>query len=160
MVLGFKRQFHPHVRDGSKRHSIRAGHRWKVGMIADCFGDVRQKSMFLLGRWPVVEVENAVIYECGDGTLSVLVNGQELTVDEKNLLAWHDGFRPAGWKKYRAVKPSEFLNPDTPWQMVTAFWKAEHSGPKGVDFDGQIVHWDYDRPLYRNAKGKVGAARP
>ena len=37
MILGFKDRFVPMVEDGSKRHTIRAGKRWKVGISADLY---------------------------------------------------------------------------------------------------------------------------
>jgi hypothetical protein len=95
MMLGFKRRFAPYVEEGSKTHTIRAKRkqRPKVGEICHCFVDPRQKSMRLLGRFKCVRVEEIEIYERGEGSFGVIVDGAELTPDEKDALAWRDGFR-------------------------------------------------------------------
>jgi len=66
VILGFKDQFVPYVREGSKTHSVRSGGRWKVGMRADLFEKVRQKGMSLIFRAPVVKVEPVFIWEIRD----------------------------------------------------------------------------------------------
>src|SRR6201992_1971719 len=92
MLLGFKRRFAPMILDGSKRHTIRGkGRNWRPGIICDCYVDPRQKTMRLLGRWPCVRVEKIQISDS-----FLLVDGRELSTDEKELLAWHDGFRRSG----------------------------------------------------------------
>lgn len=48
MNLGFKDQFIPMVEDGSKRHTIRAGERWRVGMRADLWRQMRRPKVFEL----------------------------------------------------------------------------------------------------------------
>lgn len=61
MLLVFKRQFASFVEEGSKTHTIRGKQKIapKVGDVAHCYVDPRQKSMRLLGRWdfskPVVK---------------------------------------------------------------------------------------------------------
>ena len=101
MLLGFKRRFAPFVSDHSKAHTIRDSRkiRQRVGQRCDCYVDPRQKTMRLLGRWECVGVEEILIV--GDGTergTRVQVGGAWLTEDERNSLAWEDGFRTHGRK--------------------------------------------------------------
>lgn len=153
MVLGFKRRFEPLVVDGSKRHSIRAGERWRPGMICDCFVDPRQKTMRLLGRWECrrVEVIRIEAQYCSTGapsTLRMWVAGEELTQSEVNELCWRDGFRTA-------------LR-DCAWIEFCEFWVREHRKDLGRDmklrFTGQLIHWDYDHPVPKTAKRRTRKA--
>jgi hypothetical protein len=131
MLLGFKRRFAPYVEDGSKTHTIRAKrtNRPKVGETCHCYVDPRQKTMRLLGRWECVKVESILIYECGDKTLSVFINGEQLGTDEKNALAWRDGFRGNGNRGA--------------FEEMAAFWKAEHPEVLTDAFRGDVIHWRY-----------------
>jgi hypothetical protein len=163
MLLGFKRRFAPFVLDGSKTHTIRGlrkdGLAPKVGMTCHCYVDPRQRTMALLGRWPFVRAEDIRIYTRADGTFGVTVNRDELSLEEKNLLAHRDGFRS-----------------DWPFFEMMRFWIDEHghgqdlsrvickwgsrplfveprlaAGIRGIDFEGQIIHWRFDAAA-RNAR--------
>lgn len=48
MILAFQNQFIPYVLDGSKTHTIRAGHRWKAGMRADLYSESRRRKVYEL----------------------------------------------------------------------------------------------------------------
>lgn len=152
MLLGFKRRFAPFVEEGSKTHTIRAERKRppKAGEMCHCYVNPRQKTMRLLGRWPCVKVEDIRIYECGDGRVSVIIDGNELTPDEKNALAWRDGFRSVG----PAAAFFEFLN----------FWAEVHGDGRTVaetrdgepyfpthgttlDFHGHLIHWSRDNRI-------------
>lgn len=115
MLLGFKRRFEPMVMDGSKTHTMRAKRkiRPRVGETCHCYVDPRQKSMRVLGRWPCVRVEDVLIYERGDGTLNMFVEGVELTLDEKNAFAWRDGFRSRGKRRARGRNSRNSGSPNT-----------------------------------------------
>lgn len=133
MLLGFKRQFEPFVQDGSKRHTIRAlGKRraFRVGDICDCYVDPRRKTMRLIGRWPCVKVEDIHIWV----NRRVFIDGVRLSHDECDELAWRDGFR-------LPPKNSAFV------QMMM-FWEGR------LPFHGQLIHWDYDHPVTREARRK------
>ena len=128
MLLGFQKRFEPYVMDGSKTHTIRATRKRgvRVGEICHCYGDTRQKTMHLLGRWPCVKVEYIEIHPpgCAGWTSSkVFIEGQILSMDECEALAWRDGFRNEGF-----------------WEMMH-FWCGR------LPFRGQIIHWDYRRPV-------------
>lgn len=134
MMLGFKRRFEVFVEEGSKTHSIRAkgGRDWKRGDVADCFVNPRQKTMRLLGRFPVVKVEPIRIEPVLDGKyLAIWIDGEDLTRDEANELAYRDGFREDGVEGALA--------------LMAKFWNAEH----GLDepFEGVLIHWQYEKRL-------------
>lgn len=62
MMMGFYRHLSPYVREGSKRHTIREGDRWKVGDRADQYIEPRQTNPSeLIWRVPVCRVEHIVI---------------------------------------------------------------------------------------------------
>lgn len=136
MLLGFKPQFAPFVQEGSKTHTIRGPRKVpaKVGETCHCYVNPRQKSMRLLGRWPCVKIEPIEIYERGDGSFGVLVNGIDLSLDEKAQLAWRDGFRLFGRKRA--------------FDSMMRFWMTTHGNADRNSpfvFSGDIIHWDYQR---------------
>lgn len=139
MLLGFKRQFHAYILEGSKTHTIRATRRTppKAGEICHCYGDVRQKTMFLLGRWPCILVQDIEISggwetRSGDFFGDVKIDGSSLDNDEREQLARRDGF------------------PDFAWMME--FWRGR------LPFRGQIIHWDFTRPVSKPPSASRKAA--
>lgn len=128
LVLGFNTRFADYVREGSKTHSIRedAGDRWRIGCYVDAFINCRQKTMErLLPPCPVIRTESIEITSTTgfhDG-VKVTVDGVELSMDEKNLLAFRDGFRSPGYTH-------QF------YEMVE-FWNGR------MPFKGKIIHWIY-----------------
>lgn len=151
MNMGFQDQFVPFVEDGSKTHTIRAGERWKVGMRADLYARPRQKGMRLIFRAPVVRVQEIEIRVIGPNTwhldlnrnlpdrVAVYIDGQVLDEDERNLLAWRDGFRNDPALVKIGILRGCFA------QMVQ-FWAANNGlGRNLTEWRGQIVHWDYER---------------
>jgi hypothetical protein len=128
MLLGFKRQFAPYVEDGSKLHTIRGlrAFKPKIGEIAHCYVDPRQTTMRLLGRWPVVKIDeiyiNARVLSETATHIDIRINGIPLSWDEKNQLAWADGFRPALGRDYALV-------------AMMQFWRGQ------LPFLGHIIHW-------------------
>ena len=130
MLLGFKARFVPMVEDGSKTHTIRAKRkiRPRVGETCHCYTGLRRKGARLLGRWECVRVEDILVYERGDATMGVVIEGVELTPDEKNELAWRDGFRSNG--KRRA------------FAEMAAYWLKLHAQKEGpFVFEGVVIHW-------------------
>lgn len=135
MLLGFKRRFALYVWEGSKTHTIR-GERAnppKVGETCHCYVDPRQKSMALLGRWECVKVEPITI--TAD---QVLIEGQRLSSDERNALAWRDGFRDMG--RHHAFK------------SMMHFWEGR------LPFHGQVIHWKYTEATRAAAPPLPGGA--
>lgn len=132
MLLGFKRRFAPFVEDGTKTHTIRGLRKItpRVGEIAHCYVDPRQKTMRLLGRWPIVRVEQIVITEFLNPMipLAVSVSGILLTADETQQLFWCDGFRDAvdDFTRYPAIT------------LAAQFWKEQL---KAGAFRGHLIHW-------------------
>lgn len=147
MLLGFRPMFHEFVREGSKTHTIRRHKRYppKIGETCHCYGDVRQKTMFLIGRWPCIAVDeitiNLVMVEGWKSlgldkpmvvTLNVSINDQELSPDETETLFWRDGFR-------------YHLPPYTAIASARDFWRDNFED--GKPFHGQMIHWDFERPV-------------
>ncbi len=158
MILGFKKQFVPYVLDGSKRHTIRAGDRWRVGMRADLYEESRRpkkydesgaqvSGMRLLFRDQVTKVEPIVIehranrhaYRETWANTFIRIADVELSPcsDEADLFAWHDGFRP--WKDDPRNSTMSFVH-------MVEFWEREHGFGRRIHrFDGQVVYWDYEQ---------------
>ena len=129
MMLGFRKQFEPFVSDRSKRHTIRAfrkdGKRWKPGMSCDCYGDSRQKTMHLLGRWKCTRVQQIRIEADHTGlvpNLLIWIDGVQLTADETEGLLYRDGFRSG----------------DATAEAYRHWRKPLKKGP----FEGELIHWE------------------
>lgn len=157
MLLGFKRMFESYVKDGSKTHTIRAKRelRPRVGETCHCYGDVRQKTMHKLGRWPCSRIQDiqivgkkgffspvqaGVIVRPGHyQAISVVIDGTELDANEKDMLAWKDGFR------YPKTPNSTFGCFD----LMVDFWVGTHGkgSNKDIEFDGDMIHWDFTKPV-------------
>jgi len=133
MLLGFKRRFVPFVLDGSKTHTIRGERKNppSVGQRCDCYVDPRQKTMRLLGRFRCVKVEVIEIFELRNGTFGIRIEGVDLSPEERNLLAWRDGFRDHGI--------------DGAFVSMMQFWMTTHGNNNRTElfrFSGHIIHWD------------------
>jgi hypothetical protein len=149
MLLGFKRRFAPFVEEGSKTHTIRGVRKItpRVGEVCHCYVNPRQKTMRLLGRWACVKVEPIVIYECADGRFSVIVDGNELTPDEKDVLAWMDGFRDSG-KVYGAFTfmMRYWVETHGDGRIIDVNYRGEPFAPnhrKALAFEGHLIHWRF-----------------
>ena len=134
MLLGFMRRFAPFVVDGSKTHTIRAKRKNppRVGEICHCYVDPRQKSMKLLGRWKCIKVEPVEIYERSHRSFDIVVDSITLTEDERNALAWADGFRNC--------------DRDKAFRLMMAFWMTTHGNAHRKElfvFEGDIIHWQF-----------------
>ncbi len=143
MILGFKDQFVPYVEDGSKRHTIRGGERWKVGMRGDLYQRPRQKDMRLIFRAIVIRVERIEIrYQPlstkAAAALALRIDGSPLVYDEANQFLWRDGFRKNDGR--------------TSMMQAAAFWRKQLTEPDfwckqfiERPFTGQVIHWDYEK---------------
>jgi hypothetical protein len=92
-------------------------------------------------------VEGIEIYERGDGSFGVVIEGVELSIDEKNDLAWRDGFRncPRGRS----------------FEAMMRFWMLTHGNAKRKApfvFRGHVIHWD-TRPADTPAGQTAARAR-
>lgn len=136
-LYGFKKQFVPCVLDGSKTHTIRAERRLqdKPGNTMHLFYALRTKQCEFLLRAPCVKVEPIAIYRA-----QVWLNGEELSLSEKDLLAWRDGFR------YRNTAGTlELTGSGGCFDLMLQYW-AKNRGPD--NFTGRIFHWDYQRAVF------------
>lgn len=153
MMLGFKDQFVPYVEDGSKRHTIRSGERWKAGMRADLYARPRQKGMRLLFRAIVTRVEPIYIGTlpyAPDGEIDIVIQGQRLSQNERDSFAWRDGFRwrpepcahCCNWAACNALQVCRQIGSAKDsgcFKRMMDFWDGQ------LPFTGQIIHWDYER---------------
>lgn len=117
MILGFKPQFVKPITTGSKIHSIREDKpdRWKEGNTIHFATGVRTKNYnnFKTDTCKGTQIIE-IIWKSGYINDTVVkVDGKELTLEEKQRLAWNDGF----------VNLFEFYT-----------WFSS-------DFKGKIIHW-------------------
>lgn len=101
-------------------------------MICDCYGDSRQKTMHLLGRFPCVKVEEITITLRDHRRIEICIAGVQLTTDEARAFAWRDGFRPPGSSEY---DPKDALG------EMMEFWIHEH-GVDSKPFIGDLIFWN------------------
>lgn len=152
MLVGFKRQFAPFVREGSKRHTIRGQRRDgkvpSIGEVLHCYSDPRQKTMELLGRWPCSGVEEILIIQVGD-SLQLTVAGRKLDPSEAALFLWRDGFR-------------EWMAQSIPEGHLIALTAANYFWLKrlkesGGRWAGNLIHWAYDMPFVPTKGRRISA---
>lgn len=124
-LYNFKQRFVMPILDGSKTHTIRPKRRNadRPGKTCHLFTGLRTRKASLLFRAPCIAVDDIVI----TADRRVLINGEELSEDEKNAFAFRDGFRAFG--ESRA------------FEEMMRFWESIHRLP----FDGDVIHWDYKR---------------
>jgi hypothetical protein len=79
--------------------------------------------MRLLGRWPCIRIERIEIKR----DQRVYIMGSQLSPDERDALAWRDGFRADGGA--------------TPFEQMMEFWAGR------LPFTGQIIHREFKRPV-------------
>ncbi len=134
-LYGFKKQFVPHILDGTKQHTIRAErkHMDKPGDIMHLYTGLRQKGARLLMRVPCMLVEPISIetklikpregVEYSPVLIFVGDDRIPLSPTEAVQLAIKDGFPH--------------------WQAFTDFWRDR------LPFRGHIYHWDFKRRVMR-----------
>jgi hypothetical protein len=125
------------VQDGSKRHTIRGRRkiRPRVGTTAHCYVDPRQKTMRLLGRWPITPVQEIRIEESSHpARLLVTIDGVMLDPHEAELLFHRDGFRDRGGETYQSMAQARI------------FWADR------LPFVGDLIHWDFERPVTKEKR--------
>ncbi len=143
MLLGFKRRFAPYVENGSKKHSIRedVNDRWKADLPVDAYVDPRQRTMRRLIPRTVCTKTESIVFD-GDGTefgTSVMIDGTYLDQDERNLLAWKDGFRhPNDDKELH----DHCVNALGCFGLMMNYWSAEmRKGKRSLPWRGKLIHW-------------------
>jgi len=157
MLLGMRRRFEPFVLDGSKTHTIRnkrkaPRRRPEPGDLCNVYGDSRQKTMHLLGRWPCTRVEDIRI-EAHFGpwriplSVDIWIDGEQLSMSEVNRLCWVDGFRAS--------------DEENAWFDFAEYWGKSSRIPKTagcLGFTGDLIHWDYAHPVQWAKKPRKRAA--
>jgi hypothetical protein len=104
--------------------------------------------MFLLGRWPCIAVDDILIHPVMSKTgmltvltLDVRINGEELSLDEKEALFYRDGFRATDYPSI---------------EQACNFWRE--SFKDGEAFHGQMISWDFAHPVKATPKVKRSKA--
>jgi len=120
-LYNFQKRFVVPILAHKKKHTIRATRRHpdKVGNIAHLYTGLRTKKAMLLGRFPIVRIEEIEISGL-DASPRIFVANVELSPDEREKLARLDGF-----KDFTEMKQ---------------FWKGR------LPFKGQIIHWNPSKP--------------
>ena len=116
-LLNFKPQFVQPIREGRKRHTIRAERKIpvKAGDKLYLYSGLRQKGAYRILPEPVIcsRVESIEINAKTTGM--VTVGGVPLDYDEREGLAFADGFQN--------------------WDEMLSFWEGR------LPFKGNIIHW-------------------
>ena len=136
-LYNFQQRFVPYILDGSKQHTIRACRKnpEKPGNVCHLYKGLRQKGAQLLLRAPCTRVEEIRINRA-----QVWIDDVELSLSEKNSLAWRDGFRFEGTVMEVTDPPVE--RDEGCFDLMLQFWVEKHGS---TDFDGHIIHWDWNR---------------
>lgn len=137
-LYNFQARFIPFILDGSKCHTIRAprkGIEDKAGNTMHLYTGLRTKKAKLLGRFECVRVEEIEIAAMGAGLISVWVDGIALGNDEKDMLAWRDGFRNS-----EPAAGASMFTFRSAFDEMMAFWAGR------LPFHGHVFHWKYIAP--------------
>jgi len=155
-AYSFMQRFSPFIIDGSKPHTIRARrkHPAKPGDALYLYEAMRTKWCKKLREETctkavtiIIDKDDVYILDRRLEDHEIELKGNELIVDvlavemhaakltslEKNILAWHDGFRPDG---------TSLKSPEGCFDLMIRFWRSTHSLP----FIGDIIYWD-PKPL-------------
>lgn len=160
-LYNFKKQFAPYIKDGSKPHTIRAirKHPAKPGDTLFLYTGLRTKYVEKLIEPPTCTAVKTIIMLKSfhvfmlDGILTEMdcnefhirwiynrpqhVSFKELNESEKNILAWHDGFRIKDLprKELDAVPENGSISC---FDIMKGFWMKEHDT---WPFFGHIICW-------------------
>ncbi len=124
-AYSFKIRFVPLIKDGVKRQTIRRKRKRqaKPGDTLYLYYALRTKFCTKLGEATCTKVSNIRILRNG----KVYINSRCLTKDQKDRLAYEDGFRVTG-----AIGDAGCFN------VMFRWWQLTHDLP----FKGDIIYWD------------------
>jgi hypothetical protein len=134
-LYNFQSRFAPYILDGSKTHTIRRDRRDEPGNTCHLYTGLRTKAARCLMRAPCTQVEEIEIRPSGQ----ILIEGEQLSHSEMDLLAWRDGFRPFG------------ATEQSPWgahRLMMRFWRTTSKGKASwasLPFHGFVIHWQPKR---------------
>lgn len=144
MLLGFKKQFEPMIRNGSKRHTLRGESKVTrvVGGICHNYTGLRTKKCKLIGRWRCTRIERVEIGIVAspvdpDGRFTIVIEGEELTPIDRCVFAYADGFRKGKRGDVAAMR---------------AFWVKENKLKSGSWWTGVLIHWDFGHPVTKDGR--------
>lgn len=114
----FQKQFVPFVESGAKTHTIRGKRkaRPKPGQTFYAYYAMRTKQCRKLLQSTITRVQDITIVRGDTGVYCIVIDGEALFPDEKELLATRDGFAN--------------------FEAMTRFWP-----PAKLPFYGDIIHW-------------------
>ncbi len=141
-LYGFKPQFWNMVLEGSKRHTIRCPRRWPdtPGKTMYLYANVRRPDAFLLMEAKCLAVRPIVLEK-----QFIEVDGVRLQADERDALAWRDGFRPPG---------STATRPGASFALMSEFWRGSM-----LPLTASLNEWAYP-PMCYGAYGDLCKLRP
>jgi hypothetical protein len=141
-AYSFKELFVPFILDGSKNQTIRTErkHQAKAGDNVYLYYAMRTKYCTFLMQAICKETLKILITRSGQ----VMIGERLLTLDEKNFLAWQDGFRPDG---------ATAENPFGAFDLMLRWWRQTHELP----FKGEIIYWHKG---VKKLKGKSLLTKP
>ena len=153
-TYSYKERFVPFIKNKTKRQTVRAyrkdGKLPAVGEFVNNFFGMRTKwctrlneknsdkviatsTIFIfpdgkLFLTPLLEPFIANEYLQGGSKKLIEANYREVEIEDKEVFAWQDGFRPEGstWEK-----------PEGSFDLMLHFWKQTHELP----FTGTVTHW-------------------
>ncbi len=135
-LYNFQERFVGAIQAGTKTHTIRAPRNMKEdvpGKTMHLWLGLRQPGAKRIARFECVKVEHIEIVTMASNWVSVRIDEMELSPDEKELLAWRDGFRnsePAAGASIGSFRSA--------FDQMMEFWKGR------LPFRGHIFHWKYD----------------
>lgn len=124
-AYSFKERFVPLILDGSKRQTIRKKRKGqaKPGSMLYLYFGMRTKWCRKLKEVPCTDVKEIVITNDG----RVFIDGKRLTWQQKDILAYEDGFRSD-------VNIKTCANC---FDVMFRWWNQTHTLP----FKGDIIYW-------------------
>lgn len=139
ILLGFKLQFKPMVKDGSKRHSLRGLRKIPrvAGGICHNYTGLRTRHCELLGRWPCTRIERVEVFIDKERGFSVAIEERILRWDELIGFAYADGFRFGG----RGSKGQGDV------LAMKHFWIVENNLDQARPWRGELIHWNFNKPV-------------
>lgn len=127
-AYSFKERFIPLIKSGEKKQTIRSKRKCqaKPGDTLYLYFGMRTKWCTKILETTCIAVSPIEIKKNG----SVYIGGAKLNDLDKDMLAYHDGFRPDSLQDIRVNKKGCF-------NVMFRWWRQTHALP----FKGDIIYW-------------------